>query len=95
MLILKEVSNPVELLHVILYIEGSGIYRLVPFKREVGKTKYAIVRVYSKKVEMVRFLSATLGTQRALEQAWKQLKTTYPEISIYHLKNGDIRVWKH
>lgn len=88
-----QVSTSKEMLRLILWIAGSGTYRLVLFKKEKIKTKYAIVRVLSNKVELIKILSTPYKGEHYLENAWKYLNTVSPHVSFYHEENGDIRVW--
>lgn len=88
-----EVSSPTEMLQLILWIAGAGTYRLVPFKKEKIKTKYAIVRVLPQKFVLIKVLSTPRGAEKFLEQSWEKLRSTYLHVSFYHLENGDIRVW--
>lgn len=91
----KEVSNPTEMLRLILWIAGSGSYRLVLFKKEKEKikTKYAILRVLQNKVELIKIVSTPHNWEHFLEKSWQNLKTNSPHVSFFHKENGDIRVW--
>lgn len=104
---MQMLASPGEMLRYILYTEGTGLYRLVKFKKEhvkdgAFKIKYAIVKVLDDKYVVVQFLSALwtppMGNQTLLEQAWKKLKSS-SQLYVYHVDVDDdyivVQAWKN
>lgn len=88
------VTTGAKLFPSIFSTEGSGVYRLIPFKKENSKTLFMVTKVLSHKLIMVKIVSCIKGAEEALHNSWNNLETESTNLSLYHLENGDIRVMK-